>query len=70
MVFITHKTKIKLKTGQVVPATLYGIKGGDLFGGTIKFKGKTYKLGDSKRNLPRSAFPIKPTKRTPFIDFK
>jgi len=63
-------TKIRLKTGEVVPATLWGHKGGDLFGGIIKHKGKTYYLGDTQRNLPHSAFPIKATEKSPFVDFK
>ena len=69
MKFVTKKTKIRLATGEVVPATLWGEKGGDLFGGEVKRKGKTYMLGSPKRNLPKRAFPIKPTEPTPYTDF-
>ena len=64
-----HKTKVILKTGEVVPATLWGQKGGDVFGGRVKYKGKFHYLGDTQRNLPHSAFPIKAVKKTPFVDF-
>ena len=64
------KTKIRLKTGRVVKADLWGEKGGDLFGGNVKIGKKTYVLGSPKNNLPKRYFPIKrTTKRSPFVDF-
>ena len=68
MMDVKFKTKIRLATGEIIPATLYGVKGGDLFGGKTKYKGKTHIIGDEKRNLPDTAFPFEATERTPFID--
>lgn len=66
---IEQKTKVRLNSGEIVPAILWGEKGGDLWGGDITYKGKKYKLGHPKKNLPSSAFPLSATEESPFVDF-
>lgn len=65
---ITKRMKIKLATGEIVSAKIWGEKSGDVYGGEINYRGKKYLLGHPTKGLPKSAFPFKAVKPTPFVD--
>jgi len=60
---IKIKRTIIAKNGKRYQAILEGQKGGDLFGGKIKYNGKFRPFAEVKH-----LFPIKSLTETPFID--
>lgn len=62
----TVLTQVRLASGKVVDAKLWGVKRGDLWGGEVRMDGKWVNLDDLRRTP--GVFPFKSTKKTTFVD--
>ena len=65
---LTIKTKVKLGNGEVVDAVLWGVDGGDLFGGRLYINGEWLDMDKDRKRLPKGTFPFNGVAKTPFVD--